>query len=214
MSNNFNQPSDKSTDMLAQEAIEHIKNAPLEALDGFVPEDEDRVTVLRAWEEKQQEKKEEFFDFYIELRRRLNHSFEGWKKKSNGTLDDQVIEGLLFLPDLFYLMIKLLFDREVPAQNKGALLAGILYVMSPLDLLPDFIPVVGWVDDLAVAILALNKFLDTEDEVVRTKVEAYWLNDREFFDTFKHLLEVGDQAIEFLPKKFINIIKSILIPRK
>lgn len=41
-------------------------------------------------------------------------------------------------------------------KSKGALLAGILYVMSPLDLLPDYLPVIGWVDDLVVAILALN----------------------------------------------------------
>lgn len=42
-----------STDMNANEAIDHIKNSPLEDLEGFVPEDEDRVTVQRAWESKQ-----------------------------------------------------------------------------------------------------------------------------------------------------------------
>jgi ribosomal protein S16 len=42
-----------STDMNANEAIDHIKNTPLEELEGFVPEDEDRVTVQRAWESKQ-----------------------------------------------------------------------------------------------------------------------------------------------------------------
>ncbi len=44
-----------STDMLAKEAIEHIKNTPLEELEGFVPDDEDRVTVRDAWESKQEE---------------------------------------------------------------------------------------------------------------------------------------------------------------
>ena len=44
-----------STDMLAKEAIEHIKNTPLDQLEGFVPDDEDRVTVRRAWESKQEE---------------------------------------------------------------------------------------------------------------------------------------------------------------
>lgn len=42
-----------STDMNANEAIDHIKNTPIEELEGFVPEDEDRVTVQRAWESKQ-----------------------------------------------------------------------------------------------------------------------------------------------------------------
>lgn len=44
-----------STDMLAKEAIEHIENTPLDQLKGFVPKDEDRVTVQRAWESKQED---------------------------------------------------------------------------------------------------------------------------------------------------------------
>lgn len=44
-----------STDMLAKEAIEHIENTPIDELKGFVTEDEDRVTVQRAWESKQEE---------------------------------------------------------------------------------------------------------------------------------------------------------------
>ena len=43
-----------STDMTAKEAIDHINDTDLEDLKGFVPEDEDRVTVQRAWESKQE----------------------------------------------------------------------------------------------------------------------------------------------------------------
>jgi ribosomal protein S16 len=46
-------PAQVSTDMNANEAIDHIKDTPLDELKGFVPEDEDRVTVQRAWESKQ-----------------------------------------------------------------------------------------------------------------------------------------------------------------
>lgn len=44
-----------STDMNAKEAIDIIRNTPLDQLEGFVPEEEDRVTVQRAWESKQEE---------------------------------------------------------------------------------------------------------------------------------------------------------------
>ncbi len=44
-----------STDMLAKEAIDHIENTPLDELKGFVTKDEDRVTVQRAWESKQED---------------------------------------------------------------------------------------------------------------------------------------------------------------
>jgi len=48
-------PAQLSTDMTAKEAIDHIKDTPVDELDGFVPDDEDRVTVQRAWESKQEE---------------------------------------------------------------------------------------------------------------------------------------------------------------
>ncbi len=44
-----------STDMTAKDSIAHIRNSSLEQLKGFVPDDEDRVTVLNAWEKKQED---------------------------------------------------------------------------------------------------------------------------------------------------------------
>lgn len=44
-----------SVDMTAKEAIDHIKNTPVDQLKGFVPEKEERVTVLKAWQSKQNE---------------------------------------------------------------------------------------------------------------------------------------------------------------
>lgn len=49
------EPTQLSTDMTASDAIAHIKDHTVEELKGFVPENEGRVTVLRAWESKQQE---------------------------------------------------------------------------------------------------------------------------------------------------------------
>lgn len=45
-------PPQRSTELKAEEAIEHIRKTPLEALENFVTPDEDRVTVIRAMEEK------------------------------------------------------------------------------------------------------------------------------------------------------------------
>ena len=44
-----------SDDMTAKEAIDHIKDTDLEALTGFISDDESRKTVLAAWETKQSE---------------------------------------------------------------------------------------------------------------------------------------------------------------
>jgi uncharacterized membrane protein YkvA (DUF1232 family) len=45
----------------------------------------------------------------------------------------------------------LFMDRRVGAPIKLLPILALIYVLSPLDLLPDIIPVVGWIDDLIVA---------------------------------------------------------------
>lgn len=47
-----------------------------------------------------------------------------------------------------------LLDSRVPWYAKVSGLAALLYVISPVDLVPDVFPVVGWLDDLAVIPLA------------------------------------------------------------
>jgi uncharacterized membrane protein YkvA (DUF1232 family) len=50
----------------------------------------------------------------------------------------------------------ILRDARTPATAKLATIAAILYVLSPIDLVPDFIPILGWLDDGIVAILLLK----------------------------------------------------------
>ena len=46
--------------------------------------------------------------------------------------------------------IKYFFDSTVPIGRKLVILAAVVYIISPLDLVPDLIPLLGWVDDVAV----------------------------------------------------------------
>ena len=46
----------------------------------------------------------------------------------------------------------LFLDRRVGIKIKLLPILAIIYVLSPLDLLPDIIPVVGWVDDLILSL--------------------------------------------------------------
>ena len=58
------------------------------------------------------------------------------------------------------LLWSLASDPRVPASRKALLgLAG-AYIVSPLDLIPEWIPVLGAVDDVAVMVLAIDVFLD------------------------------------------------------
>ena len=48
------------------------------------------------------------------------------------------------------------FDRQTPAQVRAVLLGAIAYFVLPTDLIPDYIPVVGYTDDAAVLATAVN----------------------------------------------------------
>ena len=55
---------------------------------------------------------------------------------------------------------RLLREPRVPILAKSAIPIAALYFVSPIDLLPDFIPVLGEMDDLVVAYGALKMFLN------------------------------------------------------
>ena len=54
---------------------------------------------------------------------------------------------------------KLLWDKRVPFLTKLIVPFALLYTLSPLDFLPDFIVGIGQVDDLTLIVLALTAFL-------------------------------------------------------
>jgi len=57
------------------------------------------------------------------------------------------------------LALRLLRDSRVPLAAKVVFGATVLYMLSPLDIVPDWIPVLGQADDLVVLMAGLNLFL-------------------------------------------------------
>lgn len=51
---------------------------------------------------------------------------------------------------IWFLLPRYLLDRSVPLTRKLLLLLGVLYIVVPFDITPDFIPVLGWLDDIGV----------------------------------------------------------------
>ena len=60
------------------------------------------------------------------------------------------------LPDLVRLMARLAADPVLPRSAKVALAAAVVYLLSPIDLIPEFLPVIGPLDDVVVVALALR----------------------------------------------------------
>jgi uncharacterized membrane protein YkvA (DUF1232 family) len=70
-----------------------------------------------------------------------------------------VVELIRRLPTYMRLVWALLRDSRVPAGQK-LILAGIVgYIVLPIDLIPDFVPVLGQLDDIAVVLLGLDLFI-------------------------------------------------------
>jgi uncharacterized membrane protein YkvA (DUF1232 family) len=70
--------------------------------------------------------------------------------------DVRLGELVRLVPDLLRLVRSLLADRSVPGRVRIALIGLLAYLINPIDLIPEFIPVLGPLDDVIVAILVLR----------------------------------------------------------
>ncbi len=75
--------------------------------------------------------------------------------------DLTVREALRLLPDLVRLVRRLAADRSLPRGVRVRLWLLLGYLLSPLDLVPDVVPVLGYADDVVVVALALRSVART-----------------------------------------------------
>lgn len=87
---------------------------------------------------------ETVFDKKDQLFAKINHP--KWRKYK-----DKLILMFQFLRD-----VKQKNYPETPWKTLAAMIFTILYIINPLDLVPDFIPIIGYLDDLTVFGLALK----------------------------------------------------------
>jgi uncharacterized membrane protein YkvA (DUF1232 family) len=82
------------------------------------------------------------------------------------------VRGLLrAIPDIARLIARLVGDPVLPRAVKIALAAAAIYLASPIDLIPDFIPVLGYLDDVLLAAVVVDGILNYVD---RGLVLKYW----------------------------------------
>ena len=83
-------------------------------------------------------------------------------------------ELALLVPNLVRMFGGLLRDPRVPLRAKVVVGIASLWLASPIDLIPDFVPIAGQLDDAIVAALALRFILRTTDGAV---VRQHWHGD-------------------------------------
>ncbi|MCG2621642.1 DUF1232 domain-containing protein [Arthrobacter sp. I2-34] len=65
-------------------------------------------------------------------------------------------DALRLLPDLLHVLRRMAVDRTVPAGVRVKLGLLVAYLLLPLDLVPDFLPVIGHADDVIIVALVLR----------------------------------------------------------
>ena len=97
------------------------------------------------------------------------------------------------MPSYARLIWALARDPRVPRGQK-AVLAGIAaYLVFPIDLIPDFIPVIGELDDLAVVLFGLDWFIRNAPPDV---VEEHMAKIASHQDTLSHDLDTASTVVQ------------------
>ena len=123
----------------------------------------------------------------------MNHELGSGEGTEGVPPQTKLKEYALLLPNLGKLIWRLSRDPRVPARSKASLVLLGGYLVSPVELIPDFIPGVGQLDDIVVAAFVLDQMLNrVPAEIVR----EHWDGDR---DVLELVQEVLDIATGFVP---------------
>jgi uncharacterized membrane protein YkvA (DUF1232 family) len=95
--------------------------------------------------------------------------------------------ALRLIPDLVRLVRSLLADPGTPTNVRLALAGLLVYLLSPLDLIPDVVPVIGAVDDLIISVVVLRW---VGRRVGLDDLRARWTGDPAGFEVLRRLLGI------------------------
>jgi uncharacterized membrane protein YkvA (DUF1232 family) len=103
-----------------------------------------------------------------------------------------VREAVLLIPNLVKLLGRIVRDPRVSVRRKTFAAAAMVYVVSPIDLLPDFIGGIGQLDDLIVVAIALNHLIAGAG---RDLIEEHWDGSADSLDLVLAATEWGAEIV-------------------
>jgi uncharacterized membrane protein YkvA (DUF1232 family) len=109
-------------------------------------------------------------------------------------------DAALMLPNLVKLLSRLVKDPRVPRRSKLVLLAAVGYVISPIDILPEMIPVAGILDDLFLVAFALNHLIERAGEEL---VVEHWDGPQDILEMVRSALGTIN---DFVPQKIRKLL--------
>lgn len=114
-----------------------------------------------------------------------------------------ITDAVLMLPNLVKLVGRLLKDPRVPRRAKITLGLAAAYVASPIDLIPEIIPVIGWADDIIILMFALDSLIERAGAEV---VDDHWDGPGDLLSLVR---EVVGMSRSVLPKRLGSAIDRL-----
>lgn len=111
-------------------------------------------------------------------------------------------ETILMIPNIVKLLARIARDPRVSVRRKTFAAAAMIYVVSPIDLIPDFIAGIGQLDDLIVAAIALNHLIDGAGREI---VEEHWDGS---VDSLDLVLAATEWGAEIVPGPLRKLLPS------
>ncbi len=109
------------------------------------------------------------------------------------------------IPKFLRLLYGLLTDSRVNNVDKLVVAGAIAYILMPIDLIPDFIPFIGEVDDVFLMILAIDRLISHAGKRV---IADHWMGDPEELGTL-NLERILAACAFFLPKRMRRRLRTI-----
>lgn len=120
---------------------------------------------------------------------------------------EKIVQYAMFIPDITVLLWRLFRDKRVKIKVKLMLAGVIAYLASPIDIIPDFIPLVGEIDDVAIAFFGLNAIAN---EVPKEIILENWQGEEDIILLTKEAVNYISKIVgSYNVAKLLEIIKKI-----
>lgn len=114
-----------------------------------------------------------------------------------------VADAIMMMPNIVKLVARLLKDPRVPRRAKITLGVAAAYVASPIDLIPEVIPVIGWADDVLILMFAIDSLIDRAGDEI---VEELWDGPGDLLALVRDVVALSRSIV---PKRLGRIIERL-----
>jgi uncharacterized membrane protein YkvA (DUF1232 family) len=125
-------------------------------------------------------------------------------RREKSELKGRMKSFLMFLPNLVAMLARMIKDTRVPTAEKALFIGAIVYVISPLDLIPDVLPFIGQVDDIYVVALTMLRLIHKTDPSI---VRQHWHGGGDIVTLADSIANI---APKLLPKRVTRVLTSRL----